>query len=81
MTWRDRAACADHDPELWFSHDNRDQDRALTICHHHCPVRDACLTYAIIHGERHGIWGGYRIDEITQLRRKVRRRLTDRIPA
>ena len=54
------AACATHpDPDMWFPHpkDQQGTDIAVAICAD-CPVRDACLAYALEHGIEHGIWGG-----------------------
>jgi WhiB family redox-sensing transcriptional regulator len=58
--WRDQAAClevvlADYDP---FFSDAKDlQAEAIAICAT-CPVRDACLTFAVRTGQQYGIWGG-----------------------
>ena len=58
--WRDQAAClevvsADYDP---FFADTKDlQAEAIAICAT-CPVRDACLTFAVRTGQQYGIWGG-----------------------
>jgi WhiB family transcriptional regulator, redox-sensing transcriptional regulator len=66
--WRDQAAClevvsADYDP---FFSDAKDlQAEAITICAT-CPVRDACLTFAVRTGQQYGIWGG-------QLQQTIRR--------
>lgn len=49
------AACRSHDdPDLW--HDGP-ADQACAICRA-CPVRRDCLTDALAHDERHGVWGG-----------------------
>ena len=60
LSWRDLAACrgivsADYDP---FFADCADlQLEAIAICET-CPVRDACLTFAVRTGQQYGIWGG-----------------------
>jgi WhiB family transcriptional regulator, redox-sensing transcriptional regulator len=59
-SWRDRAACrdsvtADYDP--FFADTVDGQLKALAICES-CPVRDACLTFAVRTGQQYGIWGG-----------------------
>jgi WhiB family transcriptional regulator, redox-sensing transcriptional regulator len=59
-SWRDRAACrdsvtADYDP--FFADTVDGQLKALAICKS-CPVRDACLTFAVRTGQQYGIWGG-----------------------
>ena len=58
--WRDQAACrdlvtADHDP--FFADTEAGQSEAIGICTA-CPVRDACLTFAVRTGQQYGIWGG-----------------------
>jgi WhiB family redox-sensing transcriptional regulator len=59
-SWRDLAAClevvsVDYDP---FFADAEDlQAEAISICES-CPVRDACLTFAVRTGQQYGIWGG-----------------------
>ena len=58
--WRDQAAClevvtADYDP--FFSDAAELQAEAIAICET-CPVRDACLTFAVRTGQQYGIWGG-----------------------
>lgn len=63
--WRRRAACAAHDPELWFSRDPAGQARAAAICRS-CPVRVRCQQWADDQGEIHGAWGG----ETQQARRE-----------
>jgi WhiB family redox-sensing transcriptional regulator len=58
--WRDQAACrdvvtADYDP--FFADTAELQAEAIAICAA-CPVRDACLTFAVRTGQQYGIWGG-----------------------
>ena len=58
--WRDQAACrdlvtADYDP--FFADSAELQAEAIAICET-CPVRDACLTFAVRTGQQYGIWGG-----------------------
>ena len=60
LSWRELAACrdivsADYDP---FFADTADlQAEAIAICGT-CPVRDACLTFAVRTGQQYGVWGG-----------------------
>jgi WhiB family transcriptional regulator, redox-sensing transcriptional regulator len=59
-SWRDLAACrdivsADYDP--FFADSAGLQAEAIAICAT-CPVRDACLTFAVRTGQHYGIWGG-----------------------
>jgi WhiB family redox-sensing transcriptional regulator len=60
LSWRDQAACrdvvmADYDP--FFGDAAELQAEAIAICET-CPVRDACLTFAVRTGQQYGIWGG-----------------------
>ena len=51
------AACASHDPELWFSPFPQAIAQAKAICHG-CPHQASCLSGAMQRRETHGIWGG-----------------------
>jgi WhiB family redox-sensing transcriptional regulator len=60
--WRDRAACRDVDPDLFFPVDAGESSlaqeaRALAVCRT-CPVTVDCLRFAMAHAERDGVWGG-----------------------
>lgn len=52
---RDNAACADHDPELFF--DQATIAAATAVCQE-CPVKAACLAYARQARLQEGVWGG-----------------------
>ena len=71
--WRQRAACRDQDPELFFPVSEigpgaRQTDHAKAVCAR-CPVRTACLEYALDNGLDHGIFGGTTETERRTLRR------------
>lgn len=71
--WMKRAACAGHaDPDLWFAERGEDkrQREAVRICVV-CPVRAACLAYALSMRPQAGIWGGTTEDQ-RRSRRKTR---------
>jgi WhiB family redox-sensing transcriptional regulator len=55
--WRYRAACRGADLDLFFPGRGESAEPARRICAL-CPVRQACLDYALSHGIVHGIWGG-----------------------
>jgi WhiB family redox-sensing transcriptional regulator len=55
--WRYRAACHGADLEVFFPGRGESAEPARQICAP-CPVREACLDYALGHGIAHGIWGG-----------------------
>jgi WhiB family redox-sensing transcriptional regulator len=56
-TWRNRAACRGIDPDIFFPVTDEDAEPAKAICNA-CPVREACLEFALAAREREGVWGG-----------------------
>jgi WhiB family transcriptional regulator, redox-sensing transcriptional regulator len=74
------AACKGADPDLFFAPDaERVTDRqrrvaqAKAICAG-CPVRAACLDWALETGQAFGVWGGADEDERRAMRRRSARR-------
>ena len=57
LHWQDDALCAQVDPEVFFPEKGGSTRSAKEICGM-CPVAAECLEYALLHDERHGIWGG-----------------------
>jgi hypothetical protein len=56
-----------YDP--WFDED--DPGPALDVCNAPaCPIRDACLKFALFNNEKFGVWGG-----MSEADRKVMRRI------
>ena len=77
MDWRDRAACLDEDPELFFPIGNtgpalQQIEDAKAICRT-CPVIDECLKFALENGQDAGVWGGLSEDERRALKRRTAR--------
>ena len=73
FAWRDRAACKDSHPELFFPIGStgdalEEIDAAKAICRS-CPVRKDCLAFAIETNQESGVWGGMSEDERRKLRR------------
>lgn len=56
-TWIALAKCNTMDPALFFPHDSVGVRRAKRICAI-CPVKLACLAYALDNRLNHGVWGG-----------------------
>lgn len=54
-SWRDWAACRDHDTEKFFA---TDPVPALRVCLE-CPVTDQCLDWAMRASVEEGVFGGY----------------------
>ena len=60
MDWRDRAACLEEDPELFFPIGNTGPailqiEEAKAVCRR-CEVIDTCLKWAIETGQDAGVW-------------------------
>lgn len=68
--WLDEAACASLDPELFFSHNY--SDAAVETCEG-CPVRGACLRYAIETNQEFGLWGGLSAQQRRTMGRRYRK--------
>ncbi len=66
--WQDLANCLGVDPDLFFPERGASTREAKEVCRA-CVVREECLEYAIVNGEKFGIWGGMSERE----RRRVRR--------
>ncbi|WP_017972392.1 WhiB family transcriptional regulator [Actinopolyspora halophila] len=70
--WRDRAACRDQDPELFFPVGNSgpalEQEQAAKAVCAACPVATECLNYALGGGLTYGIYGGTSAPERRALR-------------
>ncbi|MEV8636562.1 WhiB family transcriptional regulator [Streptosporangium sp. NPDC051023] len=66
-SWRDRAACREADPKLFFPKggdvtgspgaETRAYAKGKKICAG-CLVRPQCAVYALARDERYGLWGG-----------------------
>lgn len=57
VSWRQRAACRGVDPDVFYPVSDDDAEASKSICRV-CPVREACLEYALANRERDGVWGG-----------------------
>jgi WhiB family redox-sensing transcriptional regulator len=73
VTWRDRAACLDENPELFFPTGNADPafrqiEQAKVVCRR-CEVVQTCLRWAIGSLQDAGVWGGLSQDERHALKR------------
>ncbi|MEA3075615.1 MAG: WhiB family transcriptional regulator, redox-sensing transcriptional regulator [Actinomycetota bacterium] len=70
LDWKADAACRDLDTEIFFPDNDANAAPALEVCAS-CPVRQACLEFALMTRQNDGVWGGHTETE----RRKLRRRL------
>jgi WhiB family redox-sensing transcriptional regulator len=58
MAWLEEALCGRAaDAEVFFGGTDEAASRALWYCRR-CPVRDACLEFALANDHRYGTWGG-----------------------
>lgn len=75
--WRDRAACRNSDPDLFFPVGSTgpalEEIRAAKALCARCPVQDRCLAFALETNQDAGIWGGATEEERRELRRKISR--------
>ncbi len=71
--WRESAACSGADLEVFFPDEGDEATTAAAkeICEA-CPVREACLQYALATNQTEGVWGGLDMSERRRLRRRVR---------
>ena len=67
-SWQDNANCLGVDPDLFFPERGASTREAKEVCRA-CIVRVECLEYALMNGEKFGIWGGMSERE----RRRIRR--------
>jgi WhiB family transcriptional regulator, redox-sensing transcriptional regulator len=56
-SWQAEASCRGVDAELFFPPTDEEAGAAKSICET-CPVRLACLAFALERNERFGVWGG-----------------------
>lgn len=72
LSWRQRGACRGLDPDIFYPVSDEDAGQAKSICAI-CPVRGACLEYALTNREHEGIWGGATERERRRLLRQRRK--------
>lgn len=75
--WRHQAACLGHNPEIWFPIGDGEHREFLPVALGYCqpcPVRTACLSWAMDTDQRYGVWGGMTEGQRDNLRRRDRRR-------
>ncbi|MGG7568960.1 WhiB family transcriptional regulator [Streptomyces sirii] len=75
--WRDRAACKDADPDLFFPVGNTGPallqvEEAKSVCRR-CPVVETCAGWALEIREAHGVWGGMSEDDRRRIKRRAAR--------
>ena len=68
--WKDRALCAETDPEAFFPEKGGSPREAKRVCSS-CEVRAECLDFALSNDERFGIWGGLSERERRRLKKRV----------
>lgn len=65
LTWQEQSRCASTDPDLFHPEQTEGHGQsamaaiidAKKVCRP-CPVRAACLVYALTTKQRYGVWGG-----------------------
>ena len=74
MNWRDRAACLEEHPELFFPTGSTGPallqiEEAKSVCRR-CNVQETCLQWSLDVWQEYGVWGGLSEDERRALRRR-----------
>lgn len=72
VQWRDLGACRGLDPSVFFPESDEDAEIAKRVCAE-CPVRPACLDFALASREQQGVWGGCTERERRRIVRRRRR--------
>ena len=72
LEWTEKALCAETNPEVFFPSMGGSIAEAKKVCKR-CIVQAECLTYALDHSERFGIWGGLSDRERAKLARNPRK--------
>ena len=65
------AACIDYHPDVFFPTRGGETGPAKRICFG-CPLREACLDYALVAGGKFGVWGATSERERRRMRRALR---------
>jgi len=68
-SWQTQANCLGVDPDLFFPERGASTREAKEVCRG-CVVRHSCLEYALLNGEKFGIWGGLSERERRRIRRQ-----------
>jgi len=68
-SWQAAANCLGVDPDLFFPERGASTKEAKAVCQG-CEVRGDCLEYALVNGEKFGIWGGLSERERRRIRRQ-----------
>jgi WhiB family redox-sensing transcriptional regulator len=65
--WQAEAACRGMDQRPFFIERGERGSTAKAVCRV-CPVRSECLEYALVAGEKFGVWGGLTEQERKRVR-------------
>lgn len=68
--WQAEGTCNQVDPEIFFPEKGQSTRDAKRVCANY-PVTAECLEYALVNGERFGIFGGYSERERREMRRRI----------
>ena len=71
LAWQEEALCAQTGGDFFFPEPGSSVREAKRICSL-CPIRAACLEYALTNDMRFGVWGGMSEKERLELRRVAR---------
>lgn len=75
--WMARGSCRNVHPAVFFPSDGLGVEIAKQVCAE-CPVRVACLEYALANRIDHGVWGGASERERRRIARTRRQQAVSR---
>jgi WhiB family redox-sensing transcriptional regulator len=76
LEWKEQAACRNLDTSLFFPESESGAEEAKKVCAI-CPVREACLQFALNTRQHDGVWGGLTESERRRVRRQTAPRRTE----
>jgi WhiB family redox-sensing transcriptional regulator len=75
-SWMGRASCKNLDVEMFFPKRGLPKKEVVRICGA-CPVREECLSFAVLNGERQGMWGGLTSGARRGMYSKIKKEIED----
>lgn len=69
VSWQNYANCLGVNPDLFYPERGASTKEAKAVCAV-CVVRDECLEFSLVNGEKFGIWGGMSERERRRIRRQ-----------
>ena len=75
-SWMGRASCRNLATEFFFPNRGHPKKEVVKICNS-CPVQEECLSFAVVNGERQGMWGGLTSGARRGMYSKIKKEIED----